>query len=92
MGNCMEADIHRLQREMVQIYREEEQEEGGFAEDSGIEKGGLRVKIVLTKGELECLMLKLKDGGKRLEDILEEIKKGRSKKWTPSLESIMEWP
>lgn len=62
--------------------------------------GKVRVKIVLTKEELELLMLQLQDkGGKKsLEEVLEEIQKGRGKLvlaeegWKPSLDSIMECP
>jgi hypothetical protein len=51
---------------------------------------------VLTKEELEWLLFQLKvNGGKKLEDVLGEIERGRSMKvktWKPSLESIMESP
>lgn len=73
---------------------------GGAAEgeDAGKRSGGLKVKLVLTTGELEWLLLQLKETGeKKLEDVLGEIgrqrearRRGRSDAWRPSLESITE--
>ncbi|KAF5191490.1 hypothetical protein FRX31_018925 [Thalictrum thalictroides] len=68
--------------------------------ENGLGKGGVRLKIVLRKDELEMLMYQLNDRrGKTLEDLLREIEKGRGKvveqvksTWKPSLESIMESP
>lgn len=55
--------------------------------------------MVLTKEELQWLMKQLKNregGGKRIEDVLGEIEKGRKKvpshAWKPSLDSITEIP
>ncbi|KAE8705279.1 hypothetical protein F3Y22_tig00110429pilonHSYRG00502 [Hibiscus syriacus] len=62
-------------------------------------KGIMTVKMVLTKEELELLLVKLKNkngnnGGYRLGGLLVEMEKVRSVKveccWRPSLESIME--
>ncbi|XP_043698354.1 cilia- and flagella-associated protein 251-like [Telopea speciosissima] len=79
------------------IEEEEEAEEEEEKKDVG--KGGLRVKIVLTKEELEWLMFQLKEkekekGRKCLEDLLEELEegRGRTEAWKPSLESILESP
>lgn len=73
--------------------------EGEFVKDVVSNKNGLRVKMVLTKEELQWLMQQLsnrEDGRKRIEDVLGEIEKGRSKKgchsWKPSLDSITEIP
>lgn len=69
---------------------EEEKQEGGF-----VKEGGLRIKVLLTKEELEWLLFQLKDKrGSRLEDFLLEIGSGRERNegWKPSLESIMESP
>ncbi|CAA6665860.1 unnamed protein product [Spirodela intermedia] len=68
------------------------------AEGAGKRSGGLKVKLVLTRGELEWLLLQLKEKReKKLEDVLGEIgrrrearRKGRSDAWRPSLESITE--
>ncbi|CAM8881917.1 unnamed protein product [Rhodiola kirilowii] len=65
--------------------------------------GVMRLKIVLTKEELQWLMMQLNsDKEKRLENMLEEIQRGRKKVvceggsgnngWKPSLESIIETP
>ena len=57
----------------------------------------MKVKVVLTRGELEWLQLQLKGKGeKRLEDVMEEINRRRERRrkgklaWRPSLESITE--
>ncbi|KAI7993680.1 hypothetical protein LOK49_LG11G02810 [Camellia lanceoleosa] len=93
MGNCIETstDSHEVER------KQENQEKGGCFEESGFQAGGggVRVKLVLTKDELEWLMLQLKGkSGKRLEDVLGEIERVRGKVvgWKPNLESIMESP
>ncbi|BFG31956.1 hypothetical protein CerSpe_182300 [Prunus speciosa] len=101
MGNCVETCTERQQGEDQMQQQKHEQEERQseirFVKESNLSKdGNIRVKIVLTKEELEWLMLQLKDrGGKSLEDVLEEIQRSRAKVeegWKPSLESIMECP
>lgn len=60
----------------------------------------MRVKVVLTKEELEWLMSQLKntEETRRLEDVLGDIKRSREKissttvAWKPSLDSIVESP
>ncbi|ERN14148.1 hypothetical protein AMTRI_Chr01g134200 [Amborella trichopoda] len=120
MGNCMETCNPSL--ECGQQTNPEEREEkwasgdGGFRDsgfqdgslgyDSGLRDGGIKVKIVVTRQELEWLALKCKEkGGMRVEELLLEIKKSRSYGydsggflkssngvWRPGLESIMESP
>ncbi|KAG6688349.1 uncharacterized protein LOC122280745 [Carya illinoinensis] len=100
MGNCMETYTQRQQAEGMQ--QQQQQQEGyvgerasGLVKESSFKQGGIRVKIVLTKEELEWFMLQLKNKeGKVLEDVFREIERGRSKVegWKPSLESIMESP
>ncbi|KAL5541299.1 hypothetical protein UlMin_042521 [Ulmus minor] len=96
MGNCMEACTERkIETEKMQKQEEEIERESGFVKETNLGKGSIRVKIVLTKEELEWLMLQLKNkGGKSLEDVLAEIERSRAKMegWKPSLESIMECP
>ncbi|XP_044485108.1 uncharacterized protein LOC123210688 [Mangifera indica] len=93
MGNCMQRGHRRREEEAEQQQQQEEEfvkESVDFVEGGG---GGLKVKIVLTKEELQWLMSQLKsDEGKRLEDVLAEIRRGRGKDeaWKPSLESIIE--
>ncbi|WOK97193.1 hypothetical protein Cni_G05901 [Canna indica] len=97
MGNCM--------KKSAQWKLEEEgggRNSAAAEEDSGgvVEKeGGCKVKILLTRKELEWLVLHLKEKREqRLEDVLEEMGKLeiRSRKagkgWKPSLESIVESP
>ncbi|XP_042481108.1 uncharacterized protein LOC122061726 [Macadamia integrifolia] len=95
MGNCLETSRRSQHKQEEQQERHEAERNGrdGFIKEG--EGGGLRVKIVLTKEELEWLMLQLKEKrGKRLEDLLEELEKwrGRTDSWKPSLESIRENP
>ena len=80
-------------------------EMGIYVKDIENNKNGLRVKMVLTKEELQWLMLQLSNRdesgeGKSIEDVLEELGKGRKKviinneahSWKPSLDSITEIP
>ncbi|KAJ7952146.1 Deoxyhypusine synthase [Quillaja saponaria] len=102
MGNCMERPQkteENMQKQQWQSDEERERSSCGFVNESNniAKNGTMRVKIVLTKEELEWLMLQLKDrGGKGLDELLAEIKKsGRGKVidgWKPSLESVMEIP
>ncbi|KAF8413322.1 hypothetical protein HHK36_001300 [Tetracentron sinense] len=95
MGNCMETYAEGRLGENKQEQEEEDKKAGGLVKEDGFEKGSFRVKIVLTKEELEWLMLELKKkGGRGLQEVLGEIEKGRGKVegWKPSLESIMEIP
>ncbi|KAK1285168.1 hypothetical protein QJS10_CPB20g02012 [Acorus calamus] len=97
MGNCLKTCKHGKQQQQEE---EDPSKVSGFDEKGGSGGGGgLKVKIVLTKAELEWLMFELEGkekGGKRLEEVLEEIEKGREKGkvhgWKPSLQSIMESP
>lgn len=58
----------------------------------------MKVKLVLTKDELQWLLLQLKkDQGRKLKEVLGEIEKSRLRgenvtKWKPCLESIVESP
>ncbi|KAI5595267.1 hypothetical protein POPTR_003G140100v4 [Populus trichocarpa] len=98
MGNCIRSSKIRQHEEddnMEELHQEKK--ETRIVKESGsFEKGAsLKVKIVLTKEELEWLTFQLKvNGGRKLEDVLGEIERGRMKvkTWKPSLESIMETP
>ncbi|CAN6585890.1 unnamed protein product [Malus baccata var. baccata] len=106
MGNCVETCKQKQEQEDGQMQQQQQQHEqedderenkDRFVKEQNLGKdGNIRVKIVLSKEELEWLMLQLKDsGGKNLEDVLQEIQKSRAKAiegWKPSLESIMECP
>ncbi|PWA49715.1 hypothetical protein CTI12_AA479060 [Artemisia annua] len=104
MGNYMETCIQRDQIEQTppQVQKEVEQGKQDYVKPRGtydMESGKMRVKLVLTKDELEWLLLQLKNKeGKRLDDVLGEIGKSRMNSsksvatWKPSLESIMETP
>ncbi|XP_019704677.1 uncharacterized protein [Elaeis guineensis] len=97
MGNCMEPCSPRLEEGEVKA-RGVEEGEGGVGVGVGKE-GGFKVKILLTRGELEWLMLQMEKGEKRLEDVLMEMGRerkgegaGKAQGWKPSLESITEVP
>ncbi|KAL6177412.1 hypothetical protein ACLB2K_048938 [Fragaria x ananassa] len=102
MGNCMETcgQMQQQEEDQMQQMQKQKGDEIRFEKEGSNSSGKLRVKIVLTKEELEMLMHQLQDkGGKKsLEEVLEEIQKGRGKlvlveeAWKPSLESIMESP
>uniref|UniRef100_A0A804UJ26 Uncharacterized protein n=1 Tax=Zea mays TaxID=4577 RepID=A0A804UJ26_MAIZE len=93
-------------RRISQLLREEE--EDGY-EVVAVAPGvtapaeGLKVKIVLTRGELEWLMAQLKSGEQRLEDVLQHMQAAKGAGggggsfagdnkagWRPRLESILE--
>ncbi|OIT22125.1 hypothetical protein A4A49_62763 [Nicotiana attenuata] len=101
MGNCMEACLRReeIEESIHQELETEEKTSEILKAEKEMEKKGnnsMRIKIVLTKEELEMLFLQLKlKEEKSLEDFLEEIKRRRERrdsKWKPSLESITESP
>ncbi|CAN1178083.1 hypothetical protein LINPERHAP2_LOCUS33476 [Linum perenne] len=110
MGNCLRSSNLRSQ------VHDEEQDQFEFQNTNinsqekklivnGDSDQGMKVKIVLTKEELEWLMYELKlnnhntnGGAGRLEEALAEIERNRALKaaisnnscWQPSLESISE--
>ncbi|KAL9439591.1 hypothetical protein AB3S75_025117 [Citrus x aurantiifolia] len=102
MGNCMQG-CKNVQKEKEMVIEEIKQEEETstrkeFVQESAFQKSSLKVKIVLTKQELQWLMLQLKDNeGKGLEALLGVIGRERNNNikagaWKPSLECIMECP
>ncbi|XP_044957678.1 uncharacterized protein LOC123408683 [Hordeum vulgare subsp. vulgare] len=81
----------------VLLQEEEEEEEEAPAAASA---AGMKVKVVLTRAELEWLMAQLKSGEQRLEDVLRQMgnardvddKPPRADGWRPRLECILECP
>lgn len=97
METCIQKKQTEEKPQVLQMVEQEKQEYVKTRGSYGMESSKMRVKLVLTKDELEWLLLQLKSTkGKRLEDVLSEIGKGRmngkSVGWKPSLESIMETP
>ncbi|GMJ06203.1 hypothetical protein like AT1G64405 [Hibiscus trionum] len=101
MGNCMKKTFRS--RQQVEEDEEEEIKEIGEASEKENEgkKGSIKVKIVLTKEELQLFLLNLNNngggsngGGYRLQELLAEMEKARSVKpgcsWRPSLDCIVE--
>ncbi|XP_008781539.1 uncharacterized protein LOC103701301 [Phoenix dactylifera] len=96
MGNCMGSCSPRVEEGAVKP--------GGVGGESGTvgdgKEGGFKVKVLLTRGELQRLMLQLEKEETRLEDVLMEMGRerrrregaGKAQGWKPSLESIMEVP
>ncbi|XP_010418507.1 PREDICTED: uncharacterized protein LOC104704078 [Camelina sativa] len=109
MGNCMERWVRGDQGEEGKIeVREREKEsfklDGGDSEDG---HGGMKVKIVLSRHELDMFLLEMNrnhDGNLKItRDVMVELEKrilrasslsslSSSMAWEPSLESIVECP
>ena len=95
-------------RRISQLLREEEEEddayEAEYPEEADEEEAapaaeGLKVKVVLTRAELEWLMAQLKSGDRRLQDVLHHMHAAKAaadkqhpggEAWRPRLESILE--
>lgn len=104
MGNCLQTcGVHRRQQQETKEIEQEEREsrwsEKTVSPEAGDDnndlvrekKSGMRIKIVLTKEELEWLMIQLENNtqgehgeGQRstLEDVLDEIERGRRRNCT----------
>nr|GMC97989.1 uncharacterized protein LOC109147798 [Ipomoea batatas]GME20429.1 uncharacterized protein LOC109147798 [Ipomoea batatas] len=101
MGNLMETCTQRaLQEEEEMKGQKQEGGAGDFFKEKGLEKS-MRVKIVLTKEELEWLLFQLQiRGSGELQAFLGDLEMrsrekgclGGSSGWKPSLESITECP
>ncbi|GJM90767.1 hypothetical protein PR202_ga07077 [Eleusine coracana subsp. coracana] len=98
MGNCVQSSHYGAGGGQMQKRRSEE---AAVTEDhhqgppaSAPPPSVVKVKMVLTKGELGWLVARLKSGDRRLEDVLQEMvaRKKREDGWRPSLESIVESP
>ncbi|CAN0908825.1 hypothetical protein LINGRAHAP2_LOCUS25485 [Linum grandiflorum] len=100
MGNCLQpskisSQVHdEPQHNQLEVISNDVQEKPSSGETKEGTKEGTKVKIVLTKEELEWLMYELKVKHNKLEDALAEIQRNRALKssncWQPSLESISE--
>ncbi|KAL8063986.1 hypothetical protein ABFX02_01G061900 [Erythranthe guttata] len=92
MGNCIETACKKIPENMKEEEEEEEEKSSGG--------NNTRIKIMLTKEELNWLMMELQNKEvKRIEDLLGEIELQRSRQkinvvvnWKPSLDSIVEIP
>ncbi|CAH2048351.1 unnamed protein product [Thlaspi arvense] len=112
MGNCMERWMQREGEEVKIEVREKAKESFKLDGDDGGEEGdghgGMKVKIVLTRHELDMFLLQMNrnhDGDLMMaKDVMVELEKRiiktssslssspSSMAWEPSLESIMECP
>uniref|UniRef100_A0A1J3DVB9 Uncharacterized protein n=1 Tax=Noccaea caerulescens TaxID=107243 RepID=A0A1J3DVB9_NOCCA len=102
MGNCMERWKQREGEERKRDVRETAQ--GSFKPDGADDEdgnGGMKVKIVLTRQELDMFLLQMnRSHGENLmmsKDVMVELEKriirtSSSMAWEPSLESIVECP
>ncbi|XP_039807053.1 uncharacterized protein LOC120670920 isoform X2 [Panicum virgatum] len=112
MGNCLNAASKQRRggllpeeeeslsemRRTSQLLREEYPEEAD-EEEAAPAAEGLKVKVVLTRAELEWLMAQLKSGDRRLQDVLHHMHAAKAaadkqhpggEGWRPRLESILE--
>jgi hypothetical protein len=78
----------------MEMEQQKEEETKTSISDQNKGKNGVSLKIVLTKEELKWLIFQLNNKGMKVEQVLEEIEKGRQKVegWKPSLKSILEAP
>ncbi|KAG0532602.1 hypothetical protein BDA96_04G121400 [Sorghum bicolor] len=115
MGNCVQSsgggviscavavEAGRQQQQLLLQRRKsaagDEEEEVIIDQGAAAPSSVMKVKMVLTKGELGWLVAQLKAGDRRLEDVLQEMARKRDGRrsaeadgWRPSLESIVECP
>ncbi|KAK9716675.1 hypothetical protein RND81_06G249900 [Saponaria officinalis] len=103
MGNCMQSEKGEEEQEKMEINGREVK----IIEEVENKSKGVRVKMVLTKEELQWLMMQLKNRSEsssgRIEDVLGGLEKVRKRpssssssstdcSWKPSLHSITELP
>uniref|UniRef100_A0ACD5WYM7 Uncharacterized protein n=1 Tax=Avena sativa TaxID=4498 RepID=A0ACD5WYM7_AVESA len=93
-------------RSIGQVLLHDEEEEQEEEAPSTAPVAGVKVKVVLTRAELEWLMAQLKSGEQRLEDVLRQMGTARTGApddaskpspravdgWRPRLERILECP
>ncbi|XP_066325409.1 uncharacterized protein [Miscanthus floridulus] len=101
MGNCVQSSGGAVeagrQQQQLQRRRSAAGDEEEVIIDEGVAPSVMKVKMVLTKGELGWLVAQLKAGDRGLEDVLQEMARKREGRaaddgWRPSLESIVECP
>ena len=115
MGNCVQSSgggvsscavaVEAGRQQQQQLLQRRKSAAGDEEEEVIIDQGAaapssvMKVKMVLTKGELGWLVAQLKAGDRRLEDVLQEMARKRDGRrsaeadgWRPSLESIVECP
>lgn len=114
MGNCVQssrggggsscgAAVEAAGRQPLLLQRRRSaagEEEVIIDQGVAVAPSVMKVKMVLTKGELGWLVAQLKAGDRRLEDVLQEMARKRDGRaatdaadgWRPSLESIVECP
>ncbi|KAG0536493.1 hypothetical protein BDA96_03G068300 [Sorghum bicolor] len=115
MGNCVQSSgggvsscavaVEAGRQQQLLLLQRRKSAAGDEEEEVIIDQGAaapssvMKVKMVLTKGELGWLVAQLKAGDRRLEDVLQEMARKRDGRrsaaadgWRPSLESIVECP
>ncbi|CAL4888775.1 unnamed protein product [Urochloa decumbens] len=108
MGNCIQqssgtSSTGRRLAERSGRRRRGSGEDDGEGATAGAPPSVVKVKMMLTKGELGWLVARLEAGDRRIEDVLHEMAArkregpraascGAGDGWRPSLESIVECP
>ncbi|CAL5022834.1 unnamed protein product [Urochloa decumbens] len=107
MGNCIQQSSGARGSSSSSAGRRLAERSGRRRRGSGEDDGEgaaasvVKVKMVLTKGELGWLVARLEAGDRRIEDVLHEMAArkregpraaGAGDGWRPSLESIVESP
>ncbi|KAL9246649.1 hypothetical protein vseg_020157 [Gypsophila vaccaria] len=97
MGNCMQSEKGKEEKNKMEINGREVK----IMDEVDKKSKGVRVKMVLTKEELQWLQMQLQNRSQnstgRIEDVLRGLEKARKKpsadhSWKPSLHSITETP
>ncbi|CAN6278153.1 unnamed protein product [Urochloa humidicola] len=103
MGNCIQQSSGSAGRRLAERSGRRRRGSGEDEEEGAAPpppSAVVKVKMVLTKGELGWLVAQLEAGDRRIEDVLHEMaarkregpRAAAGDGWRPSLESIVECP
>jgi hypothetical protein len=98
MGNCLKPASKHVGLGLTEVEEEESLAEVKRISQEEQAAEGLKVKIVLTRAELEWLVAQVNSGERRLEDVIHDMHAAAARGdkdgggWRPRLESITEVP